>query len=75
MIVGEAGVGKTTLMKRLSGSSSSEMEKHPPVATDGVDLGELILNGFRFVCWDFAGKKDSFERLRNLLCSSTWFPF
>ena len=56
MVVGEAGVGKTTMIRRLNGWTAAETEKRPPIATDGVDLGELSINGIRFVCWDFAGR-------------------
>jgi GTPase SAR1 family protein len=57
MVLGEAGVGKTTMLRRLNGMTSSDIQKCPPIATDGLDLGELLLRGFRFVCWDFAGER------------------
>ncbi len=62
MVVGEAGVGKTTMLRRLTGWTAADSQKRPPIATDGVDLGDLHINGIRFVCWDFAGEQRERER-------------
>jgi GTPase SAR1 family protein len=62
MVVGEAGVGKTTMLRRLAGWTAADTQKRPPIATDGVDLGDLHINGIRFVCWDFAGEQRERER-------------
>ena len=58
MVVGEPAVGKTTMLKILYGHSSSrELVTRPCVATDGIDLGEMTLEGYRMMFWDFAGQE------------------
>jgi internalin A len=57
MVVGEPAVGKTTMLKILYGTSPRELVAHPCVATDGIDLGEIILEGYRLMFWDFAGQE------------------
>jgi internalin A len=57
IVVGEPAVGKTTMLRILSGENLSELEAHPCVATDGIDLGEIVLEGFRLKFWDFAGQE------------------
>ena len=43
-----------TLLQALEGKNSAMLKK--PLATDGVDLGILVADGFHFTCWDFAGQ-------------------
>ena len=58
MVVGEPAVGKTTMLKILYGHSSSrELAAQPCLATDGIGLGEMTLEGYRMVFWDFAGQE------------------
>ena len=55
LVVGDAAVGKTTLLLSLQGHNTKQANK--PLATDGVDLGELILeDNTHFTCYDFAGQ-------------------
>ena len=65
MVVGEAGVGKTTLMWRMEGKEGEGGGEGGGggggvggggVATDGIDLGEFSHEGVKFLCWDFAGQ-------------------
>ena len=59
MVVGEAGVGKTTLVWRMEGKEGEGGGGGGGgggVATDGIDLGEFSSEGVRFLCWDFAGQ-------------------
>ena len=65
LVVGEAAVGKTTLLLSLQRHNTKQAIK--PLATDGVDLGELILEDAHFICYDFAGQV--------LVCSATFCPF
>ena len=53
LIVGDAAVGKTTLLRALRG----ENEVAAKVATDGIEIGELQLDGVVLNCWDFAGQE------------------
>ena len=53
LIVGDAAVGKTTLLRGLRGES----EVAAKVATDGIEIGELQLDGVVLHCWDFAGQE------------------
>ena len=53
LIVGDAAVGKTTLLRGLRG----ENEVAAKVATDGIEIGELRLDGVVLHCWDFAGQE------------------
>ena len=53
LIVGDAAVGKTTLLRGLRG----ENEVASKVATDGIEIGELQLDGVVLNCWDFAGQE------------------
>ena len=57
MVVGEPAVGKTTMLKVLYGTASRELAACPCVATDGIDLGEITLNGYWLMFWDFAGQE------------------
>ena len=57
MVVGEPAVGKTTMLRVLYGQSSNELAACPCVATDGIDLGEVTLEGYRLMFWDFAGQE------------------
>jgi len=57
MVVGEPAVGKTTMLKILYGQNTQELLAHPCVATDGIDLGEITLEGYRLMFWDFAGQE------------------
>jgi len=57
MVVGEPAVGKTTMLRVLYGHNSQELAAHPCVATDGIDLGEITLEGHRLMFWDFAGQE------------------
>ena len=57
MVVGEPAVGKTTMLKVLYGTTPRELAARPCVATDGIDLGEITLNGYRLMFWDFAGQE------------------
>jgi small GTP-binding protein len=57
MVVGEPAVGKTAMLKILYGTSLRELAAHPCVATDGIDLGEITLEGYRLMFWDFAGQE------------------
>ena len=53
LLVGDAAVGKTTLLRGLRG----EDEVAAKVATDGIEIGELELEGVVLNCWDFAGQE------------------
>ena len=53
LVVGDAAVGKTTLLRGLGGES----EVVAKVATDGIEIGELYLGGVKLYCWDFAGQE------------------
>ena len=53
LIVGDAAVGKTTLLRALRG----ENEVAAKLATDGIEIGELQLDGVVLNCWDFAGQE------------------
>ena len=53
LVVGDAAVGKTTLLRGLRGES----EVAAKVATDGIEIGELRLDGVVLNCWDFAGQE------------------
>ena len=53
LVVGDAAVGKTTLLRGLRG----ENEVAAKVATDGIEIGELRLDGVVLNCWDFAGQE------------------
>ena len=53
LVVGDAAVGKTTLLRGLGG----ENEVAAKVATDGIEIGELHLGGVVLNCWDFAGQE------------------
>ena len=53
LVVGDAAVGKTTLLRGLRG----ENEVGAKVATDGIEIGELRLEGVVLNCWDFAGQE------------------
>ena len=53
LIVGDAAVGKTTLLRGLRG----EDEVAAKLATDGIEIGELRLDGVVLNCWDFAGQE------------------
>ena len=53
LVVGDAAVGKTTLLRGLRG----ENEVAAKVATDGIEIGELRLEGVVLSCWDFAGQE------------------
>ena len=53
LVVGDAAVGKTTLLRGLRG----EDEVAAKVATDGIEIGELELEGVVLNCWDFAGQE------------------
>ena len=53
LVVGDAAVGKTTLISKLQGKNTKQIKT---LATDGIDLGELILNDIHLTCWDFAGQ-------------------
>ena len=57
MVVGEPAVGKTTMLRILYGQNSRELAARPCVATDGIDLGEITLEGYRLMFWDFAGQE------------------
>lgn len=57
MVVGEPAVGKTTMLRVLYGQSGSDVAAHPCVATDGIDLGEVTIEGYRLMMWDFAGQE------------------
>lgn len=52
MVVGDPAVGKTTMIRRLTGQSLENI-----LATDGIDLGNLIIEGYKFVMWDFGGQE------------------
>jgi hypothetical protein len=51
MVVGDPAVGKTTLLLRLYGHSSTNLSSRAPLATDGIDLGNMTIGGIRFMCW------------------------
>ena len=53
LIVGDAAVGKTTLLRGLRG----ENDVAAKVATDGIEIEELRLDGVVLNCWDFAGQE------------------
>ena len=53
LVVGDAAVGKTTLLRGLRG----EDDVAAKVATDGIEIGELRLDGVLLNCWDFAGQE------------------
>ena len=53
LVVGDAAVGKTTLLRALKG----EDQVAAKVATDGIEIGELRLDGVVLNCWDFAGQE------------------
>ena len=53
LVVGDAAVGKTTLLRSLRG----EKEVEAKVATDGIEIGEFELDGVSLNCWDFAGQE------------------
>ena len=53
LVVGDAAVGKTTLLRGLRG----EDDVAAKVATDGIEIGELRLEGVLLNCWDFAGQE------------------
>jgi internalin A len=57
MVVGEPAVGKTTMLRILYGQKAQELAAVPCVATDGIDLGEITLEGYRLMFWDFAGQE------------------
>ena len=57
MVVGEPAVGKTSMVKVLSGRNPRELASRPCLATDGIDLGEIHLDGYRLMFWDFAGQE------------------
>ena len=52
LVVGDAAVGKTTLLEGLKGKVSANT-----IATDGVEISELELEGMVLRCWDFAGQE------------------
>jgi len=59
IVVGEGGVGKTSLLRSLKGESFDFYEK----STKGIDIGELVLNHpeepdvkMTLNCWDFGGQ-------------------
>ena len=54
LVVGDAAVGKTTLLMSLRGRSFKQAST--PLATDGIDLGQLTLGDTNFTCYDFAGQ-------------------
>ena len=53
LVVGDAAVGKTTLLRGLRG----EDDVAAKVATSGIEIGELRLEGVLLNCWDFAGQE------------------
>ena len=63
MVVGDPAVGKTSMLRVLyglnnsGGSGSKSQDVTPPLATDGIDLGDVTLDGYRLTFWDFAGQE------------------
>ena len=60
-LLGEPGVGKSTLLRRIKGvtSASDEMSLHmkgKSLATEVLDSAEFTIEGIRFVCYDFGGQ-------------------
>jgi GTPase SAR1 family protein len=53
LVVGDAAVGKTTLLLSLRGRNTRQAHV---LATDSVDLGDLTLEGIHYTCYDFAGQ-------------------
>ena len=53
LLVGDYGVGKTTFLQRFVNGQFER--KYIP--TIGVELAELIVNGQKFIVWDFAGQE------------------
>eukprot|EP01121_Diplochlamys_sp_Union-15-3_P005238 TRINITY_DN15567_c0_g1_i1.p1 TRINITY_DN15567_c0_g1~~TRINITY_DN15567_c0_g1_i1.p1 ORF type:complete len:208 (+),score=18.65 TRINITY_DN15567_c0_g1_i1:57-680(+) len=54
MLVGEGGVGKTTLVKYFT---TRKLKKGFSLATDGIEIHDFSYKGVTFDCWDFAGQK------------------
>ena len=68
LIVGDAAVGKTTLLNRLGGKKEGDVAAK--VATDGIEIGELKLEGVLMNCWDFAGQ-DVYRYTHQLFLSDS----
>ena len=56
LVVGDASVGKTTLLRSLKEGRGDDVGKTTS-STDGIEIGELYLGGVCFSCWDFAGQE------------------
>jgi hypothetical protein len=60
-LIGEPGVGKSTLLRRIRGATSasdemSQNSKGKSLATEILDSTDFTLEGVRFVCYDFGGQ-------------------
>ena len=79
MLVGEPAAGKTTLVRRLKGEVCSHKLSQTNISTDGIDLGEVVLHGIRFMCWDFGGQEVSLYLYgvvqKDLVTNSLFFYF
>ena len=53
LVVGDAAVGKTTLVMTLRGHNTKDLKS---IATDGIDMGDIMINDVNFTCYDFAGQ-------------------
>ena len=50
-VVGNAAVGKTTLLRGLVGKRKEEGG-----TTNGIEIGEMLVDGVSLRCWDFVGQ-------------------
>ena len=57
LVVGDAAVGKTTLLRCLKGEGRGGDDVGKTTSTDGIEIGELFLGGVNLSCWDFAGQE------------------
>jgi len=53
LLIGDGGAGKTTLVRRLK----DNFFQPDRVATDGIDMTDLIIADVTFKVLDFAGQK------------------
>ena len=73
VLVGEMGVGKSTLAKALAREGMFLTEDAAPLKTDGIDITEVKYKDVMFKIYDFAGDVDYMETHMLFLSGSTLY--